>query len=96
MKLKFHPDAILEAREARLWYAERNTAAAEAFVREFDLGIERIVENPEMRALHILGTRRYLFQYFPFAIVYRIKSGVIQIIAIAHGRRRPGYWKERL
>ncbi|MCB0324719.1 MAG: type II toxin-antitoxin system RelE/ParE family toxin [Bdellovibrionales bacterium] len=96
MKLEFHPEAILEAREARQWYAERNPAAAEAFMNELDLGIERIVDRPELRAIHMLGTRRYLFQYFPFAIVYRVKDDVIQVVAIAHGRRKPGYWKERL
>ena len=96
LKLKFHPEDVIEAREARLWYAGRNAAAAEAFVNELDIGIEKITDNPEMRPLYILGTRRYLFRYFPFAVVYRIKDKVVQIIAVAHGRRKPGYWKDRL
>jgi hypothetical protein len=33
---------------------------------------------------------------FPFAIVYREKQDAIQILAIAHGHRRPKYWKRRL
>lgn len=96
MNLEFHPEAIAEARAARIWYAERNPAAAEAFLHELDLGIERIVCDPEMRTVSIAGTRRYLFRYFPFAIIYRIKHSTIQIIAVAHGHRRPGYWKDRL
>jgi len=33
---------------------------------------------------------------FPFLIVYREVSDVIEIVALAHGRRKPFYWKQRL
>ena len=32
---------------------------------------------------------------FPYLIVYRTTSTAIQVVAVAHGRRRPGYWKTR-
>jgi len=32
----------------------------------------------------------------PFSIIYRVESGRILIVAVAHGHRRPGYWKSRL
>ena len=96
MKLAFHPEAVAEARAARMWYAEQSPAAAEAFMKELDIGIEKIIANPETRSAYVAGTRRYFFRFFPFAIVYRERSSSIEIIAVAHGRRRPGYWKDRL
>jgi hypothetical protein len=32
----------------------------------------------------------------PFSFVYRVEANRIVIVAVAHGRRRPGYWKSRL
>jgi len=36
--------------------------------------------------------RRHLVRKFPFGILYRIEPEKIVIIAVAHLRRRPGYW----
>ena len=33
---------------------------------------------------------------FPYLIVYRVTASAIQVVAVAHARRRPGYWKTRL
>lgn len=32
----------------------------------------------------------------PYAVLYSIEPNFILIIAIAHDRREPGYWKKRL
>jgi plasmid stabilization system protein ParE len=42
------------------------------------------------------GSRKFVLRRFPFAIFYREKQAVIHVLAIAHGHRRPGYWKDRL
>ena len=91
----FHPDAVAEARAAFEWYQERNESAAGLFLTELDLAIERITETPERWPLYLRGTRRFLLRRFPFAVVYRQVAETIQIVAVAHGRRKPGYWKER-
>ncbi len=77
------------------WYQERNESAAGLFLTELDLAIERITETPERWPLYLRGTRRFLLRRFPFAVVYRQVAETIQIVAVAHGRRKPGYWKER-
>jgi hypothetical protein len=33
---------------------------------------------------------------FPYAVLYSIEDDYILIVAIAHGKRRPGYWRHRL
>lgn len=91
----FHPEAVDEAAAAREWYQTRSQGAAQAFVAEIDHAIQQIIEDPSRWPKHSHETRRYLFRKFPFAMVYRELDTVIQVVAVAHGRRRPGYWKSR-
>jgi hypothetical protein len=40
--------------------------------------------------------RRYVFPRYPFSLVYIFRDGDVEVVAVAHGRRRPGYWRSRL
>jgi len=95
-QIDVHPGAVAEARAAAQWYRERSALAADAFLAELDRAVERITENPEMYPHYVRGTRRYLLQRFLFYLVYREVSGKLELVAIAHGRRKPGYWKKRI
>ena len=66
------------------------------FLSELDRAIEQIARNPERYAPDESGTRRLLLRRFPFLIVYRKAGAGTEVLAIAHGRRRPKYWQERL
>ena len=90
-----HPDAVEEVQAAWQWYLERSQSAADSFLAELDHGVESISEEPERWPLFVHGTRRFLFHRFPFQIVYRVANDRIEVVAIAHGRRKPGYWKTR-
>lgn len=93
--VEIHPDAIQEAAAAVEWYASRSQQAAEAFTVELDRAVEVISESPERWPAYLHGTRRYLLRRFPFAVVYRVRPSTVQVVAISHGKRRPGYWRER-
>jgi plasmid stabilization system protein ParE len=93
--VEVHPEAILEAQGAYRWYRARNDVAAEAFLAELDRAIELISESPMRWPSHLHGTRHFLLRRFPFGVVYREVGETLQIVAVAHGRRRPGYWKDR-
>jgi toxin ParE1/3/4 len=95
LAVEIHPEAVLEARAAREWYESKSPEAAAAFMAELDMGIDSIRAVPELYPPYLYGTRRYLMRRFPYLIVYRTTSTVVQIAAVAHGRRRPGYWKTR-
>lgn len=90
-----HPEAIREAHAARKWYEERNAAAADAFMSELDAAIARIEQGPRRWPPYLGGTHRYLLHRFPFSIVFRETLSRVEIVAVAHGRRRPGYWRGR-
>lgn len=91
----FHPDAVAEAQAAHRWYRDRSPDAAAAFLAELDDCVAAITEAPERWPEYLAGTHRYLFKRFPFLLVYRVKDGSAQVLAVAHGRRRPGYWRDR-
>jgi hypothetical protein len=71
-------------------------AAAGMFLDELDRAIDQIGRNPEHYPLYDFGTQRIVLRRFPFVIVFRKAVAGVEIIAIAHVRRRPGYWHERL
>ena len=94
-KLDLHPEAVAEARAAREWYEERSAVAASRFVVELEHALERINDSPESWPPYLHGTRRYLLRHYPYQVVYRVAGDRVQVIAIAHARRRPGYWRYR-
>lgn len=94
--IELHPEAIAEARDAREWYAGRSPVAADAFMAELDGAVEGIRQWPDRWAAYLHGTRRYLLKRFPYLVIYRATTEKIQVIAVAHGRRKPGYWRRRL
>ncbi len=93
--IRIHPLAADEADVARLWYFERNPQVSQAFVVALDAAVESIAASPR-RWPRVYGKyRRYLLRKFPFSIVYLERDESIEIIAVAHHRRRPGYWRTR-
>lgn len=95
-RIRIHPAALQEAEAATEWYGKRSERAAEMFLDDLDRAIERISDNPEQYPLHELGTRRITLRRFPYLIIFREASAGLEIIAVAHGRRRPGYWRDRV
>jgi plasmid stabilization system protein ParE len=58
--------------------------------------LEDIARWPQTWPTYLHRTRRIVLQKFPYAVIYREKMSSVQVLAIAHGHRRPGYWKGRL
>ena|SRR5437868_2069313 len=94
--LQIHPAALAELESAVTWYRKRNQTAALNFVSELDRAIDLVMASPGRWLIGEYGTRKFVLHRFPFAIIYREKETVVQVLAIAHGHRRPGYWKDRL
>ncbi|MBI3644355.1 MAG: type II toxin-antitoxin system RelE/ParE family toxin [Acidobacteriales bacterium] len=94
--LEIHAAALAELKSAVSWYLERNQTAALNFVSELDRALDRVLKSPGRWPAGERATRKFVLQRFPFAVIYRETEETIQVLAIAHGHRRPGYWKERL
>ena len=92
----FHPDALEEAISAARWYRERSPRAAKRFVAELNQVIDGILEAPQRWPLWSRGTRKVKLPCFPYLVIYRVKDDGVLILAVAHGHRHPGYWRDRL
>ena len=95
MRVKLHPDARAELRTARNWYYERSPLSAIVFAQTVDKALSKIREAPNTFPPADHGTRKFTLQRFPFNIFYQMRENAIVIVAVAHQKRRPGYWSER-
>ena len=96
-KAGFHEEAEKEFLEASHEYATESDELADEFETEVQRGIELILDHPEMAP--VIGRKRVrgkILQRFPYTLVYAIERGRIRLLAVAHQRRRPGYWASRV
>jgi len=93
--VRLFPEAEAEVIANERWYAQRSPSAAEAFIAEVDAALVRIGESPDTWPRYRRGTRRYVLRRFPFSIVYRIEDDAVYVVAVAHAKRRPEYWRRR-
>jgi toxin ParE1/3/4 len=94
-RVEIHPQALAEVRKAYQWYRKRSPSAAVAFLAEIEWALAMIAETPERWPPYMFNSRRLLLSRFPFSVVYRAREKKIQVIAVVHDRRKPGYWKRR-
>jgi plasmid stabilization system protein ParE len=94
-RIEFHEEASKEYEAAFDWYLARSELAASKFAQELERAISLIAKAPRRWPEAIGGWRQFRLERFPFSIVCRELPSNIQIIAVAHGHRRPGYWKQR-
>ena len=95
MVARVHPDALAEMTEAARFYEDRAPGLGREFFEEVVAVLRAAVENPEAGATQEPPYRRMLCRRFPFAVIYRQADDELRVLAVAHQRRRPGYWKER-
>jgi len=94
--LRLHPDARAELDEAFTRYAAFDTDVASRWLSEYSALASDISANPGLGSPgEIQNARVRIFRSFPYSIHYIELSDHIVVMAIAHYRRRPGYWRRR-
>ena len=93
--LRFLTEAEEEVDAALAWYLARSRAAAKAFFGELDHAVLMISRAPHRWPWFHGRYRRYLMPSFPFALIYQVFDHEVLVVALAHDRREPGYWKQR-
>lgn len=96
MHIDFFEEAVTEVEEDRVWYRQRSESAEAGFLRELDHAIQQVADAPTRWPRFIAGTRRYVFPTYPYSLVYFVEDRMIRVVAVAHDKRRPGYWRQRL
>lgn len=92
----FLPDAEQEMLQAAVYYESQSSGLGIDYLSEVERDVQAIKESPMTWPIVEGELRRRLVRRFPFGILYRIDPEEIVIIAVAHLRRKPGYWRERI
>lgn len=100
MLLRLHPEAAIEITATAEWYDGESVGLGVVFLEELDRAFYNISEMPFTWPLwpdieEQLGVRRFLLDRFPFGVAYQVQADEIQIVAVAHLKRRHGYWSSR-
>ncbi len=91
-----HSEAIEELDGAVVYYEDQKVGLGLDFLIEVEQALDKIQQNPNLGAVYKLtGLRRYVIQRFPFLVFYAELEDCIWVAAIAHGKRRPDYWRQR-
>lgn len=93
--LRFLPEAEAEIDEAAERFLEYSVSAALHFASELRTARDRVAERPQIGPGYLRGSRRLLFTELPYMLVYFDDPDEIIVVAVAHQRRKPGYWSRR-
>ena len=95
-RIDLHPEADTELLEAASAYREVSTELLDDFRLELKTALRLLSERPEACPLVGGDVRRKPLRRFPFILFFTVGEDSIQVWAVAHQRRRPGYWSERV
>lgn len=97
MEVKFHSLATKEIERSFRWYKKRSPRAAVRFLVAIDEAIERIVKDPSGIPMTSNDCHRCALKRFPFSLIYKqLSVKELVVVAVAHDRRRPSYWGNRV
>ena len=93
------PEAEAEFAEAVRWYEAQRPGLGTEFLAEVRRARKLIQKHPTigspLRGAR-RGERRLMVKRFPYQVIYYVRTYDIVIVALAHTKRRPGYWKTRV
>jgi plasmid stabilization system protein ParE len=95
MTVRFHPAARAELIAAAEYLDERRVGLGLDLIEEAERTAKFAADFPQLGRPLDRRHRSIPFPRFSYLLVYRIEPSFIHIIAVAHKRRRPGYWRSR-
>jgi plasmid stabilization system protein ParE len=95
VNLRFHADALAEYVAAVAWYERDYVGRGERFQVVVEQALAAIARAPRSFPKR-LGAYAVLVPRFPYVVFFEVlESETIRILAVAHAKRRPGYWRAR-
>lgn len=96
MNFEFHPEALLEYRDAAHYYDRAVPGLGLRFASAVENAVRSVATAPQRWPEIAVGLRRCRTRTFPYSVIYSVAPERVLMLAIAHARREPGYWRERL
>lgn len=94
--VRFHPAAEAEYLNALSYYAGISEALGQSVCRYMAGRLTEVGKQPQVFRMFDPPARRHFGARFPYALIYLYQPDGIWIVAVAHFKQHPGYWKERL
>ncbi len=94
--LEFHPEARDEFFAAAERYAAIRPSLGAAFLEHVEAATDRALRSPGTGAPVGPDLRRQFVRRFPYFVLYASDDARVYIVAVAHFRQRPGFWRSRL
>jgi toxin ParE1/3/4 len=94
-RVVFHVEAEAELVSAATRYETHRSGLGLEFIAEVERATRALVSYPKIGHRFSRRLCRVLVRRFPYGLLYRIDADAIRIVAVAHARRRPGYWRHR-
>lgn len=91
-----HPEAQEDLSEALEWLQERTLWSANELLNDYDKQVEQIRQSPASHHFIYQEFRRANLKRFQYHVIYRANINTLFIIAFAHAKRHPDYWKSRI
>jgi toxin ParE1/3/4 len=92
----FDGEAEDEFRAAASYYEAQRAGLGDHFVADVELAVQRIAQMPQAFPPHgASGLRKCFLRRLPYTLFFLELQDRIWIAAVAHQRRRPGYWSHR-
>ena len=96
MKLSVSKEAEVELEEAIEFYAKSGgDSLGLSLAAEFERTVSLLQSRPLIGSQWLKGFRKFGLRRFPFSIIYIVSSAELRVLALAHFRRKPGYWAKR-
>jgi toxin ParE2 len=96
MRYDFLTSARAELQEAIEFYDDRQPGLGQGFAGEIKHALASIQQSPTLWKKISGNVRRCRLRRFPYALIYHLQEDLILIVAVAHVRRHPTYWRNRL
>ena len=96
MRARFLKPAELEVDEAIAYFDAQRPGLGERFERDLFETVAFISDYPLTGTRLGSTTRRHKLRTFKYHVIYVAEPTEVVIVAVAHRRRRPGYWIGRL
>ena len=92
---RFLPPAEEELTEASLYYETASSGLGQEFLDDLQRTVDVLRERPQLGRPVGHSLRQATFRRFPFLLIYAEEPDQIVVVAVAHQRWRPGYWRSR-
>lgn len=95
MRINYDDAAREEGLAAAVWYGQQQEGLQNRFLAKWKDAENRMLASPQIHRCFEGDLRKCRFDVFPYALVFRIRGDELQVLAVMHLSRRPGYWNDQ-